>query len=176
MRKIIDFSAETMDSMARIVMDYTPNLIFIVDNELRIRECNKKAQELYKISHEDALEAYIFELMDEEDIVQVLDTKESIMHKHVKLEQIDLIVEEQIAYIEKFDGVLVIFRDITSEEKEREKNYNLKMEAVDVAQKIIDKQMMVAQEIASLLGETTAETKVTLTKLRDSLLDDIEEE
>ena len=45
-----------------------------------------------------------------------------------------------------------------------------------MAQRVIDKQMMVAQEIAGLLGETTAETKVTLTKLRDSILFDGEEE
>ena len=44
------------------------------------------------------------------------------------------------------------------------------MEGVNIAQKVIDKQMMVAQEIAGLLGETTAETKMTLTKLRDSML------
>ena len=31
--------------------------------------------------------------------------------------------------------------------------------------------MMVAQEIASLLGETTAETKVTLTKLKKLILE-----
>jgi hypothetical protein len=38
-----------------------------------------------------------------------------------------------------------------------------------VTQTIIDKQMRVAQEIASLLGETTAETKVAIMKLRDVL-------
>ena len=32
--------------------------------------------------------------------------------------------------------------------------------------------MMVAQEIAGLLGETTADTKTTLTKLCHSLLED----
>ena len=42
----------------------------------------------------------------------------------------------------------------------------MKMEAIDMAQQVINKQMTVAQEIASLLGETTAETKVTLTKLK----------
>ena len=35
-----------------------------------------------------------------------------------------------------------------------------------MAQKVIDKQMRVAHEIAELLGETTAETKVTLTRLQ----------
>ena len=43
-------------------------------------------------------------------------------------------------------------------------------DTVDMAQKVIDKQMIVAQEIASLLGETTAETKVTLTKLKNLIL------
>ena len=58
-----------------------------------------------------------------------------------------------------------MFRDITREEQVREQHYNLKIETVEMAQKVIEKQMMVAQEIAGLLGETTAETKVTLTKL-----------
>ena len=34
---------------------------------------------------------------------------------------------------------------------------------------MIDKQMRVVQEIASLLGETTAETKIALTKLKDAI-------
>ena len=42
-----------------------------------------------------------------------------------------------------------------------------KLDSVEMAQKVIDKQMVVAQQIASLLGETTAETKVTLNKLKD---------
>lgn len=171
----LPYALANAESMSNIVMDTTPNLIFIVDNELRIRECNKKAQKLFGVSHEEALEAYIFELVDETDIVNVLDSKQSIAHKRLELEQIGMKVEEQIAYIESMDSVLVIYRDVTSEEEAKERNYNLKIETVQIAQKVIDKQMMVAQEIAGLLGETTAETKVTLTKLRDSLLDDGEE-
>lgn len=45
--------------------------------------------------------------------------------------------------------------------------YNLKLDTVNMAQNVINKQMRVAQEIASLLGETTAETKVTLNKLKN---------
>ena len=41
-----------------------------------------------------------------------------------------------------------------------------------MAQKVIEKQMIAAQEIASLLGETTAETKVTLNLLKDLMLDE----
>ena len=66
-------------------------------------------------------------------------------------------------------------KDVTREEKIKEQHYFLKVETVKMAQEVIEKQMMVAQEIAGLLGETTAETKVTLTKLRDSILNEGEE-
>jgi hypothetical protein len=36
---------------------------------------------------------------------------------------------------------------------------------MDEVQKIVDKQMKTGQEIASILGETTAETKASLVKL-----------
>ena len=92
----------------------------------------------------------------------------------MKLNRGPIVAEETIVYIEKLDAVLVMFRDVTREEKVKEQRYNLKVETVEMAQKLIEKQMMVAQEIAGLLGETTAETKVTLTKLRDSILNDEE--
>ena len=67
-------------------------------------------------------------------------------------------------------GVLGIFQDITKEEEAEKQSYQLKVETIEMAQAVIDRQRTVAQEIAGLLGETTAETKVTLTKLRDMIL------
>ncbi|MCI9440204.1 MAG: 4Fe-4S binding protein [Ruminococcus sp.] len=163
------------ESMSNVVMDVTPNMIFIVDNELRIRECNKKGQELLGVGKEEALQRYIFEFMEAADIEETLQTKEPVFHKKVQLEHGRMTVEETIVYIENLESVLVTFQDVTREEKMKEQHYNLKVETMEMAQKVIDKQMMVAQEIAGLLGETTAETKVTLTKLRDSILNEDEE-
>ena len=67
---------------------------------------------------------------------------------------------------------IAIIYDITEKEKYHEMNYALKMETVLMAQKVIDKQMTVAQQIASLLGETTAETKVTLNKIKRLMEDE----
>ena len=58
------------------------------------------------------------------------------------------------------------------EEEQLREEYEKKLDTIDLAQKVIHKQMMVAQEIAGLLGETTAETKTTLTRLCRSLLED----
>ena len=169
------YAVAQAESMSNIVMDVTPSMILIVDKDMRIRECNKKAQEMLDVSREEALERYIFEFMDEKDIEEVLLTGESVIHKKINIESMKLTVLETIIYIDSLESVLVTYQDITKEEKAKEQHYNLKMETVEMAQKVIDKQMMVAQEIAGLLGETTAETKVTLSKLRDSILFEEEE-
>ena len=43
---------------------------------------------------------------------------------------------------------------------------------LEAADQLIEKQMRVAQNIASILGETTAETKVMLVKLKEAIQDD----
>lgn len=163
------------ESMSNVVLDVTPNMIFIVDNNMRIIECNNKAQRLLGVSREEAVQRFIFEFMESEDIEKTLRTKDPIVHKKVVFKHENIIAEETTVYIENMDSVLVIFQDVTKEEKIKENRYNLNAEMVEMAQKVIEKQMMVAQEIAGLLGETTAETKVTLTKLCDSILNEGEE-
>ena len=171
----LPYALAQAESMSNIVMDVTPSMIMIVDKDMRIRECNKKAMEMLGVSREEALERYIFEFLDDKDIMEVLTTKRQIIHKKVNLDTVKLKVVETIIYIDSLESVLVTYQDITKEEKAKEQHYNLKIETVEMAQKVIDKQMMVAQEIAGLLGETTAETKVTLSKLRDSILFEEEE-
>ena len=60
-------------------------------------------------------------------------------------------------------------RDVTEEEQNREKKERISRQTVEVADKVIEKQMRIVQEIASLLGETTAETKIALSKLKESI-------
>ena len=79
---------------------------------------------------------------------------------------------QNLIYIGKEKLVMGIFRDITKEVAAQENTYRLRVETMEMAQKVIDKQMVAAQQIASLLGETTAETKVTLTKLKDMIVFD----
>lgn len=171
----LPYAIAQAESMSNVVMDVTPNLIFIIDKEMRIRECNKIAQRSLGVSREEALERYIFEFIETQDIEEVLETKKEIIHKKLDIPQMNLKAEETIVYIDNLEAVLVIYQDIEKEEKAKEKRYQLKVETIEIAQKVIDKQMMAAQEIAGLLGETTAETKVALTKLRDSILFDEEE-
>lgn len=63
-------------------------------------------------------------------------------------------------------------RDVTAEETEKEKKAELSRQTIEITDKVVEKQMRIVQEIASLLGETTAETKIALTKLKESLKDE----
>ena len=68
--------------------------------------------------------------------------------------------------------MICFMRDVTEEELQKNKKETMSKNTVDIADKVIEKQMRVVQEIASLLGETTAETKIALTKLKESLNDE----
>lgn len=170
----LPYALTQAESMSNVVMDTTPNMIFIVDREMHIKECNHKAQELFGVGREEALSRYIFEFIDATDIEDVLQNKEPILNKKQELPHAGMTVHESIVYIEELEAVLVIYVDITKQEQIKEQHYQLKVGTVEMAQAVIDKQMMVAQEIAGLLGETTAETKVTLSKLRDAILNEEE--
>ena len=52
---------------------------------------------------------------------------------------------------------------------QEEKMRLLREEMVEVTDKVINKQMAAVQEIASLLGESTAEAKVALVNFRNTL-------
>jgi hypothetical protein len=63
-------------------------------------------------------------------------------------------------------------RDVTEETRQREAKEEFNRKAIDITDKVIEKQMRAVQEIASLLGESTAETRIALTALKESLADE----
>ena len=73
---------------------------------------------------------------------------------------------------DRYRILICLLRDVTDEETERLKKEEFSSQTVDIADKVIDKQMRIVQEIASLLGETAAETKIALTKLKESISDE----
>ena len=168
----IPYKYQQARSMAEVILSVTPNLIITVDEQLRIRQFNNAAEVMFNISAENAYGMPLEKLMDPENFAAVFRDKRSIMNKKVAYEKYDLVTMQNIIYIREQNYALGILRNITSEEKLHKQHDRMRMEAMEIAQRVIDKQMMVAQEIAGLLGETTAETKVTLTKMRDSIFYD----
>lgn len=168
----IPYMHEKARSMANVVLETTPNIILMVDSDLRIVEFSGAAERYFGISKAKAKDMYLYELVDPTDFLEVLQNKESIMGKKVEYKEKGLVTLQNIVYVPEQNAILGIFQDVTKDEEQNRQAYQVKMDTIEMAQKVIDKQMLVAQQIAGLLGETTAETKVTLTKLRDTILFD----
>lgn len=168
----IPFMHEKAESFANLVMETSPNVVLIVDPEMKILEYSAVGEKYFGKTRTEALGMYLYEFIDPTDFQWVLDTHQNIHGKKVTYTEYGVTMLQNIVYIKKENAVLATFIDITQQEEQARMDYETKLETIDLAQRVIHKQMMVAQEIAGLLGETTAETKTTLTKLCKSLLDD----
>lgn len=153
-----------------ILLDAMPEGIILIDADMKIQWFSKGAQRLFGVKREEVLGTYLFELIEHREFEKVRLTKESVYGKKVVYSQYDVVARLDMIYVEELQCVMGVFRDISMEFEKEEQAYRKKMEAIEMAQTIIDKQMKTAQEIAGLLGETTAETKVTLTKIRDTII------
>ena len=171
----VPFMKERAESFANCLLAETPNITIMVDEELNIVEFNKAAENVFRITRSEALQKCIYELMDPSDFEFVFTSHQSISDKKVTMKEYGITTLQNLIYVEKDKIVIGIFKDITQEEKALENQYKLRAETMEMAQKVIDKQMIAAQQIASLLGETTAETKVSLTKLKNMIVFDSDE-
>lgn len=166
----IPYMRERAESMANFVLAASPNITLIVDQDLNITEFNAAAEKKFGLSRREALQKCVFEIMDCSDFQFVLENHQNIADKRVTLQEYGMTALVSIVYIPENDMAMGIFKDITADVSREEALYKVRVDTIDMAQRVIDKQMAVAQQIASLLGETTAETKVTLTKLKNIIV------
>lgn len=158
-------------SLSHLVMETSPNIIMILDEDLKILECSAAVEQYFGLKRKEMRGRFLGDFIATEDVEEVFQTHTNIHSRKVVYPELKLTTLQNIAYIPGENFVIATFIDVTKEEKQAQQAYEKKKATIDLAQKVIYKQMMVAQEIAGLLGETTAETKTTLTKLC-SLIDD----
>lgn len=166
----LPYMRERAESISNIIINSTPNAIIALDRKLNIQEMNSAATDLFNLNGELRIGESIHNILDCPEFEIVRDTGKDILNRKCRYESFDITVEQSILHAKEHDTIIIIMKNITEEEKQRQYMQKMRCETAEVAQKVIEKQMMVAQEIASLLGETTAETKVALTKLRDSII------
>ena len=159
------------ESMSYEIIQTSPNGIVLLDNDLNIMEINGKAKELLGIKEPDVKGKGIFHYFNPTEFVLAQNDKKNIYNKKVFLEKTGCYIELTIIVLKDNKGTYAVMKDITQETKNEEQLGKVKLETLATTDEVIKKQMRVAQEIASLLGETTAETKVALLKLKKTLQD-----
>ena len=135
-----------------------------------VQQINRAALKILNLRlASDILGDQVVRIMEPGDFIEVLSKGTPIHNKRVYLAEYEKYVEETIVYDNEYRLLICILRDVTEEETQREKKENISRQTVEIADRVVDKQMRIVQEIASLLGETAAETKIALSKLKESI-------
>ena len=146
------------------ILQHTPNGVLLVDRETRIRFVNPAFRTIFKCGNSEILGRLAKKFVHSDCFERAIAAGGSLMVK-------ESIPEHGVSYrvgifpIEGEGLYCGIFIDISEEEKARKDLLDLRAQTLERAQEVISRQMQTAQEIARLLGETTAETKVLLMKL-----------
>ena len=169
----LPFLKDKAESFSDAIVKNTPNGLFVLNENLEVQQINAAAQRIMNIrSASDVLGDQVIRILDPEVFMQVLRTGKDVKNQRVYLAEYKRYVEQTVVHDKESCMLICIMRDVTDEESEREKKEEISRRTVEVADKVVDKQMRIVQEIASLLGETAAETKIALAKLKESIADE----
>lgn len=153
-----------VESFDSVILQQTPNGILLVDRETRIQYVNPSFRTIFHCENDDLLGKPASQFIHSDCFERAIEAggklmvKEFIPVHHVSFRAGLFPIEGENLYCG-------IFIDISDEEKAKQNYSKLKAQTLQRAQEVISRQMKTAQEIARLLGETTAETKVLLVKL-----------
>ncbi len=169
----LPYLKDKAESFSDTIVKNTPNGLIVLNDSLEVQQINEAARSIMNIrAASDVLGEPIVRILDPSPFLKVQSSGKDIHGEHVYLAEYKRYVEETIVYDKEYKLLVCILRDVTEEENERKKKEEFSRQTVETADKVVDRQMRIVQEIASLLGETAAETKIALTKLKDSIGDE----
>ena len=169
----LPFLKDKAESFSDTIVNNTPNGLLVLNENLEVQQINQAAKKIMNIrADSDVLGEPVVRILDPGVFVNVKQTGRTVTDQRVYLAEYKRYIEQTVVYAPDSRLLICIMRDVTDEELEREKKERINRQTVEVADKVVEKQMRIVQEIASLLGETAAETKIALTKLKESIGDE----
>ena len=169
----LPFLKDKAESFSDTIVKNTPNGLIVLNENLEVQQINNAARKIMNIrAASDVLGEPVVRILDPSVFVQVRNSGRTVRDQRTYLAEYKKYVEQTVVYDPDSRMLIGIMRDITDEEADREKKARINKQTVEVADTVVEKQMRIVQEIASLLGETAAETKIALTKLKESIGDE----
>ena len=155
------------------IINNTSNGILVLNESLEVQQINQTACEILNVRHpSDVLGEQVIRIRDPKDFLYVKNGGATIRDRRTYLAEYNKYVDETILYDASYRVLMCMMRDVTEEERQRRTKESIRQQTIETADKVVDKQMRIVQEIASLLGETAAETKIALTKLKGAISDE----
>ncbi len=169
----LPFLKDKAESFSDTIVKNMPNGLIVLNENLEVQQINNAARRIMNIrAASDVLGEPVVRILDPTVFIQVINSGKTVRDQRTYLAEYKKYIEQTVVYDPDSRMLIGIMRDITDEEADREKKARINKQTVEVADTVVDKQMRIVQEIASLLGETAAETKIALTKLKESIVDE----
>lgn len=169
----LPYLKDKAESFSDTVVNNSPFGLIVLNEALEVQQINTAARKLMNIrSASDVLGDQVIRILDPIPFVEVLRTGRDIHDERVYLAEYNRYVEQSVVHDKDSHLLITILRDVTDEQNTRDKKEQISRQTIEVADRVVDKQMRIVQEIASLLGETAAETKIALSKLKESIQDE----
>lgn len=166
----LPYLSEKAQSFSDNIIRSTPNAILVLNDKLELQQLNQSACRLLGVDDPRALIGeQVVRVLDPTPFFELQRAGRNQYHQRIYLEEYKKYVDQTLVLDRSHRLIICIMRDVTAEEAQRVAREQLSRTTIEVTDRVIEKQMRTVQEIASLLGETTAETKVALTKLKESL-------
>lgn len=160
------YMRQKAENISNLIFEASPFLIGLVDKELLIIEFNNKSKDFFNITDDDYVGYPIFMYIDDNAFYDCLNKHKNIYGNIVFVEDLNKTLSQDIFWLPEEEIFLWMAHDITEKIENKKRADQVKYDTINLAQTVINKQMTVAQEIARLLGETTAETKVILSRVK----------
>ncbi len=168
----LPYLKDKAESFSDTIVKNTPNGLIVLNDSLEVQQINGAARQIMNIrAVSDVLGEPVVRILDPGIFMKVRDSGRDVRGERIYLAEYKRYVEQTVVYDREYKLLICIMRDVTEEENERQMKEEFSRQTVETADRVVDKQMRIVQEIASLLGETAAETKIALTKLKDSIGD-----
>lgn len=167
----IPYMRARQEDYSNKVFNAMPGLLVTVDYDLRIVQMNQAAVDLFDIQRKkEMIGRPVSEIMDDYSLTGILSFDRNLMQDEIYLEEQDRYLDRVMTNDRENRMILCIMKDVTKERMRHEKIHRAQMEAARLADSLVEEQLKIVHQIAGLLGETAADTKVAVEELKNTIL------
>ena len=166
----LPYLKDKAESISNEIIQHTPNGIITINHEGILIDANERAFRYLQIDS-SAIGHFYQEFISLPELLEAMEKEESVPSIIVYNDLTNQYFDVSITVVKEHGVAFAIYKDVTQEVLNEEKMRALRKEMVEVTDQVINKQMAAVQEIASLLGESTAEAKIALINFKNSLKD-----
>lgn len=159
-------------SISNTIIKNSPNGVIVVDKNNMISDINPAALYHLHLDQINPVGMDVTAILQNEEFINIISNpteEDSTQYFRGYYPDLGKTFDHAVMRMKEENYYVIILMDLTVQETKEKVLRDMRASTIEITQQVIDEQMRTVQEIASLLGETTAKSKVALTKLKKAM-------